>query len=293
MKMSNFECSLCGNRKFIPFLDQCEDLYLHKPYKVDYVQCMACELVQQNPIPKDVSEFYESYPIHQEKSVFYAFVRRLVMAGVYLPPKTLPPKGKILDFGCGDGWYLAWCKANGLTCVGFEYSSEHANVLGEKLGVDIFSDMSALAAAHPDGFDVITLNFVAEHLTDIRHVFQGLSKVLAPGGTIRYVVPNIASWEYRWFGRSWHSLDAPRHIIFPAAAHAKRLADELSLRYCGESSVPFPNGFGGSLPTIFLGRFSNLLFLLLLPVSILITRLFPGGNKAYVLVNENNINASA
>ena len=253
---------------------------------VDYVSCCGCDLVQQFPIPADVSSYYEAYPVHQEKTAFYTAVRRKIMAGVYTSPKRWPEKCKILDFGCGDGWYLKWCQEYGHRCVGFEQNPEHAQTLSKKLAIDVFSDFQKLAAQHSDGFDVITLHFVVEHLTDIRSILAGIASLLRKGGQLRFVVPNINSWEYRLFGHKWHSLDAPRHISFVGEPHARGLARDFGLSFGAEHAVGFPNGFGGSLPTVLLGHFSSLFFLLTLPLSVLITRMFPSGNMAYTLYRD-------
>lgn len=280
---SRFSCIVCRHQQATLFLARCTDLYLFKPFEVDYYQCDGCQLVQQHPLPRDVSRFYDDYPVHEAKTKAYSWFRRRLMSGVYLPPNQWRGDSKVLDFGCGDGWYLAWCKEAGLDVVGFEYSTDHAAILAERLGVEVMSDPVVLCSRHAGSFDVITLHFVVEHLTEPLRTFDALRRLLKLGGIIRYVVPNISSWEFRLFRRRWHSLDAPRHIAFPNSIHARRLAEKSSLTFEGESSTPFPNGFGGSLPTALLGRFNVNAFLLTLPFSLLMTRLFPSGNKAYLL----------
>jgi hypothetical protein len=34
---------------------------------VNYRKCDECGLVQQTPVPADVTPFYENYPVHQKK----------------------------------------------------------------------------------------------------------------------------------------------------------------------------------------------------------------------------------
>ena len=207
----------------------------------------------------------------------------MLMSSVYLPPQHWRRGGRLLDFGCGDGWYLEWCKSAGLEVVGFEPSSSHANALAARLGVPVMSDASELQRQFGGAFDVITLHFVVEHLTDLQSTFRLLASLLRPGGVVRYVVPNIDSWEFRLFRRRWHSLDAPRHISFPGVEHADLLAHSCGLSFVGKSFVSFPNGFGGSLPTALWARFSELALLLTLPISVVVTRLFPAGSQAFLL----------
>jgi SAM-dependent methyltransferase len=283
---SGFVCMCCGDHQSEVFLADCADLYLHKPVVVSYHGCANCGLVQQHPVPSDVSSYYDDYPVHQARSAAYSWFRRVLMSSVYLPPRHWKTGSRLLDFGCGDGWYLEWCKEAGLDIVGFEPSAPHAKALSERLRVPVLSEADELRTRYAASFDVITLHFVVEHLIDLKTTFDLLATLLKPGGTIRYVVPNIDSWEFRLFRRRWHSLDAPRHISFPAAEHARRIAAGSGLTFSGETPAAFPNGFGGSLPTALWGSFSMAAFLATLPVSFAITRLFPSGNAAFVLSCE-------
>jgi SAM-dependent methyltransferase len=283
-----FRCICCGSEGSRVFLADCRDLYLHKPLVVSYHGCTDCGLIQQHPMPTDVSSYYDEYPVHQVRSAGYSWFRRVLMSSVYLPPRSWKAGSRILDFGCGDGWYLEWCREAGLEVVGFEPGSPHAQAMTARLQVPVLSDAEELKTRYAGSFDVITLHFVVEHLTDIKSTFALLATLLRPGGVIRYVVPNIDSWEFRLFRRRWHSLDAPRHLSFPAAEHARRIAADSGLTFSGGSHVAFPNGFGGSLPTALCGRFSGLAFMATLPISVPVTRLFPSGNTAFLLSRQES-----
>jgi len=279
----DFRCLCCGHNESLPYVLHCRDYYLQKSQIVSYYACKSCGLVQQKPLPVDVASYYNDYPVHSPKSAAYSWFRRRLMASVYLPPQSLGREKKILDFGCGDGWYLEWCFERGLNAVGFEPSALHAQIVSKRIGVPVFSDVDRLIEEHAFSFDFVTLHFVVEHLTGLHPVFQRIAKLLKPGGKCRFVVPNISSWEFALFGRRWHSLDAPRHISFPTLNHARRLAFDSGLIFRGEESVAFPNGFGGSIPTALWSRFSVPAFLATLPLSIPVTRLFPSGNKAFTM----------
>lgn len=280
--MSVFSCVVCGSQLATPFLTACEDLYLRKPYIVDYFECQACRLVQQHPMPQDTSQFYEAYPIHSAKSGLYSRLRRWLLSDVYVPPRRWPAGTVLLDFGCGDGWYLQWCKDANVHAVGFEYSESHAKALGSTIGAEVFFDLDALDK-HEGTFDVVTLHFVVEHLADFPTTLGRLSRLVKRGGFIRYVVPSIDSWEYRLFRRNWHGLDPPRHVIFPTQAHAMRAARESGLEVIEDRAVRFPNGFGGSLSTALFNGFNARAFAVFLPLALLVTWLFPSGNRAYLL----------
>lgn len=281
---AEFRCMVCGDNQSTVVIAACKDLYLGTPFVVDYHRCVTCGLVQQHPLPDDVGLFYEAYPVHAKKSRVYLRLRRALLFRAYVNPRKWPKNTMLLDYGCGDGWYLDWCRESGVTAVGFEANAAHSSRLGRDLGLPVLSDLAALTRAYEGAFDVITLNFVVEHLTDIRGTLSQARKLLKPGGVIRYTVPNIDCWEFRLFGRYWHSLDPPRHISFPDARHAQRIAQELSFVYAGEELVAFSNGFGGSIPTLLTGRFHPILYFATLPLSLIVTWLFPSAHRAYRLI---------
>src|SRR4029450_13703475 len=114
-----FCCIVCGGSRSTAVVEGCRDLYLGKPFIVDYHRCTGCGLVQQPPIPVDIEPFYDAYPVHQRKLRLYSRLRRALL-GAYLAPEKFPRNSMLLDFGCGDGWYLEWCRESGITSVGFE-----------------------------------------------------------------------------------------------------------------------------------------------------------------------------
>jgi hypothetical protein len=44
-------------------------------------------------------------------------------------------------------------------------------------------------------------------------VLAEVHRILEPNGTVILQVPNIDSWQFRWFGAKWYGLDIPRHVI--------------------------------------------------------------------------------
>ena len=225
-----FHCMQCGGRAGTLRYADCWDHYLGKPYRADYRACDACGLVQQSPVPEDVADFYDAYPIHARKSGPYEAFRAIVMRASYFDLRrfvagwrgTAPPV--VVDFGCGDGWFLG---ANGglpATRIGYELDPAVAGHLAGQLGMPVYSDEGALLAAWGGKADLVTMHFVMEHVTDLHRTFRVVAGLLKPGGTFHFVVPNIASWEARLFGRRWHNLDCPRHVSFPEAGPVRALA---------------------------------------------------------------------
>lgn len=279
----NFLCRVCAGPASRPWLNGCPDHFLGSPGLADYVQCAQCGLVQQHPIPADLASLYEQYPIHAKKSRLHEWLRRLVFRGVYFDGTLLQPGASILDFGCGDGWYLDSLKRLGLRRAGYEFDADHAIRLSEHLGVPVWSDWAALEISAAPPFDAVALHYVMEHLADPSTCLQNIRDVLVPGGLVYILLPNIHSWEARLFGRLWHGLDPPRHLSFPDESVIERLAQARGFKLVSTRKVAFPNTVAASLAVFFFGRFKQMAFLAFYPLGMLASWLFPSGSMAYTL----------
>jgi SAM-dependent methyltransferase len=290
MAASAFECMQCGGQAGTLKLADCWDHYLGKPYRADYVRCDACELVQQSPVPENVGDFYDAYPIHQKKSALYRVMRALVMKASYFDVGGFLSGWKgagrplIVDFGCGDGWFLKECEPYPVDRVGYELDPTVAAHIAREIGVPIYSSEAKIVAEQGGKADVATMHFVVEHVTDLNRTFEVIASLLKPGGLFYFVVPNISSWEAKLFGKAWHNLDCPRHVSFPEEKAVRQLAERWGFTFQSEKNVPFPNGIAGSVPVVLTGKYRTPLFLASLPFGILLSRLFPSGNTAFRLI---------
>ena len=287
--MKSFRCFFCTSSRGEPYLIQCKDYYLQKPVAVDYWQCLSCDLIQQSPLPADTGSFYEGYPIHQRKGALFNFFRRLVNGGLYFQGVRHLRVQTLLDYGCGDGFFLEQLADQVPEAMGLEPNDDHARRLSAHLQKPVFSRFEDVAKSYEGRIDVITMHFVLEHVLNLDQTLQECGRLLRPGGFVYLVVPNIFSWESRLLGRYWHNLDAPRHISFPHLGTIQKLCQTHGFRLREEKSVPFPNGVAASFPVILTGRFRFFLYALFLPLGIVVSRLFPSAAKSYLLEKNNRV----
>ncbi|MFD5494434.1 methyltransferase domain-containing protein [Streptomyces sp. NPDC127091] len=108
----------------------------------------------------------------------------------------VPPaaEGRALDVGCGTGELAAHLSSAGYTVDAVDRSETALAEAGSRHGgaarwlrLDIEEDDGA--ALYGDGYDLITLRFVAPFLSSRDHTLDALGRRLRPGGTLVIITP--------------------------------------------------------------------------------------------------------
>jgi hypothetical protein len=78
-------------------------------------------------------------------------------------------------------------------------------------------------------FDLITLWNVIEHLRRPTDDLKRLRQLLAPGGTVAILTPDVGSYQARAFGRDWAGLEVPKHLQLFDRSSLRALATNAGL----------------------------------------------------------------
>ena len=123
------------------------------------------------------------------------------------------PPGTLLEVGCGDGAKLAMLRSFGWRVVGQDLDTKAAHNAREKFGLDVRTTNVESIARTGVTFDAVIANHVIEHVSDPVAFVRYCTAMLAPGGRLVIMTPNIDSHGHHVFGRSWMGLDPPRHLF--------------------------------------------------------------------------------
>ncbi len=122
------------------------------------------------------------------------------------------PPGRLLEIGCGSGERLARFAAKGWSVQGQDVDAKavaHARA-ATGLPVHLGPIESLPGSAGP--FDAVVMNHVIEHVPDPEALLRQAGALIAAGGVLVAVTPNIESLGHRWFDADWRGLEPPRHL---------------------------------------------------------------------------------
>lgn len=103
----------------------------------------------------------------------------------------MPNKGRILDIGCGFGFFLTLAQDEGWEPFGVDVSAVAVAYCQEKWGTAV-QRTDLLQADYPDGhFHAVTMWNVLEHLSDPLGTLQEANRILIEGGLLLVRVPNM------------------------------------------------------------------------------------------------------
>lgn len=239
------ECPICGSKGEYVFQNLKDRLY-GKSEGWNLRKCTSpeCKLIWMDPMPmkEEIWKAYINYYTHseQKRSFFYneflartyfslrygyypeySPLKRLLGLIVYLNPLMkveadfnvlyLPriSNGKILDYGCGNGWLLSNLRQLGWETYGMDFDDKAIEYC-QSVGLNVSRpDLEQFPDSY---FDAITINHVIEHLHDFDKLLRQCHMKLKSGGKIVIATPNTDSWLLKRYKSNWMQLDPPRHL---------------------------------------------------------------------------------
>jgi SAM-dependent methyltransferase len=229
------ECPLCSAHDFAPFI-RARDFHYGNQGWFTLVRCSHCRLCFQDPMPDD-SELSSYYP-----ATYYAYKDRFdkkplpaskILLKTLLGINDLETKdpvfqrpGKMLDVGCGSGWFLAQMRDKGWEVKGVEPSSAAASLGQSQRGLDIFNGTLWDAQFDSGSFDYVRLNHSFEHMGDPNRALREIWRILARNGKLMIGVPNGTSLNARLFGQFWYHLALPVHTFLYSPSTIRKILEK-------------------------------------------------------------------
>ena len=201
---NDFEVLFESNLEDSDFRGVVESIYmLWGERRGRHVKCKNCHLIYVNPIENggDINEAYS-----QMKSVDAAIVResrlRATESQVELV-KKYKDGTRLLDIGCGEGFFLFNASRLGYAVKGVEPSQDAAAYARKEFGLDVEAKPFEELRFPEDHFDVVTLWQVLEHMPYPLIVLKEIHRILKPGGMLVITTPDIEKIPARILKTRW------------------------------------------------------------------------------------------
>ncbi len=127
---------------------------------------------------------------------------------IYIP---YTGEGRLLDFGCGTGRYVARMAAAGWRAEGVD-ADARAVRRAREAGLVVHHGTLPGLDLPAGAFDAVTMWQALEHVPSPKATLAAVVRLLRPGGRLVVVCPRLDSLEARWFGTWWFALELPRHL---------------------------------------------------------------------------------
>jgi SAM-dependent methyltransferase len=248
MSVEVSSCPLCDKAEFeVIYLARDRHYGIRGVFKI--VRCTECSLMFLNPMYSD-EELSALYPAD-----YYAYQnqfarkrwKEIVKSLLYFRVGTRDPEfaapGRMLDLGCGSGWFLREMRDKGWDVYGVEINSAAAK-LGRETGLKIHAGTLPEANFPASFFDYVRANHSFEHIACPGETLREIRRIIRPRGRLLIGVPNVASLNARLFKQYWWYLGAPVH---PFTYSVKTLAQFLEKYRFEILKVTYNSDYSGIL----------------------------------------------
>ena len=213
-------------------------------------RCDSCSHGFVNPQPSwnDLAKYYSAnYASYSTASGSHGAADDEVFATAQRTGEfrhiKIRPGVRILDVGCGAGFFLRIAAKLGAVVEGVEpneFAAEQARTSGQNVFTGLLEDF---ARKYPGKrFDIITANHVLEHVPNPVATLSIMESLLASNGMVWIAVPNANSRFHHLLKRAgkYNSCDLPYHIMQFAPSSLSVAGEKAGLRMQSLETSTFP-----------------------------------------------------
>ncbi len=203
------KCPICESKSYFNWMEKCGN---------SIKKCNICSHGFSNRYAKNMSEVYDSHIENEikaagSKSVYKKKIdyklNTFAIERVNLLRK-FKKNGKLLDYGCGNGWFLRYAKKY-YKSHGYEPTKNLAKLSSDTLKIRVERDISKYKNS---SFDIITSFDVIEHVPKPKETFQEYFRLLKKNGILLIFTPNADSVAFDYMKENQNLVSPPIHLHY-------------------------------------------------------------------------------
>jgi 2-polyprenyl-3-methyl-5-hydroxy-6-metoxy-1,4-benzoquinol methylase len=233
-------CPICGPSA------QAVTRYDFAPYRV--VACSSCGLNYLSPrlTQEAILKLYKDEAYYNSNISGQGYDEYLEISDNWVKTFTLRLKqiapykstGKVLDIGCGPGYFLSAAQKLGFDVHGLDPSDYIVEMAQKTWGSRVKLGLIESADYPPETFDLVVAFDTFEHIYDPKKFLAAIHKVLKKDGVLAITTPDPTSALAKVSGKNWVSFKLPEHVFYWSPETIRRILEEnfevLEIRTAGQ-----------------------------------------------------------
>ncbi len=234
-KIEIVPCNLCGSGRRKTIVAK---------FGLAIVRCRKCGLVYANPrlIESELKKRYgagyffgEYLPLFRADAFSYSLDVIKDHYSLYLSilTKYFQPGKRLLDIGCGAGFFLKAAELAGWSVAGTETSEAASDYARAVTKVKVFYGNLEEIRLAPESYDAVTMLDILEHLPDPMGTLKQARRVLKKGGILIVNTPDYQSLSRVFLGKTWAVLSPAEHLYYFAEKTLRLALGQAGFRVIG------------------------------------------------------------
>jgi len=244
-------CALCGTHRYVlvykepgapqePVASPAQDYtisetFIQKPSRL--VRCLGCGFIYALVAEGDRERIRRAYEEMDDPDYVKEERGRRAQARKILSKLKVKAGGKLLDVGCGPGFFLDEARRAGWDVQGLDLSKWAQTYAREHFGIEVLTGALEEAGFPERSFDVIVMNDVLEHLEDPKSTIRHARKILKNDGVLYVSTPDIDSALSRLLGARWWGINL-FHLVYFSRTTLEKMFEEVGFKVQRYFSYP-------------------------------------------------------
>lgn len=211
------KCRVCGTGGLMKVFSEGE-------YEI--WECLRCGFGTISPMPSD-EEIFQIYQGDYHCYVDGDDVEADAKKKYQWVSSWIKPTIRVLDWGCGEGYFVQEVRDHGGEAEGYDISLSVAKKAKKKFGIKIKTKRDFEGLYRQGEFGLITIFDVIEHIVDFRRNLKAFHQWLVRDGVLIMTTPDMDSWERRLLSKRWYGYTRiPQHVNYFGESSLGRVLEE-------------------------------------------------------------------